>query len=328
MNIEKVGPSQTPQQRGGSTSATRKFQEEMEKVEKVGEVDPDQQSRGRKNQRTEQEGIDKKEIPNVPSSLLGPSTFKNKSFDNIKDAAIASPGYTLSPDLILNAPPSEETSDDDLPDPKEGLFASFQPVPFETAKSQLRDNAVEEEEKKKQQPVIHLEDEESDEAGEKKKGKSDLGESTRTLKTNLSPVLMQEIASLTKVASTQASPFLNPETILLFEQMVGTILILRSSRDVTQTEVLLNSAAFKGSRFYGAKIVIERHETAANSLNIRLTGSAEAVQIFQHYLPSLMAAFQNSQFPFRIGRMEAFHEEVKSSRVKRKRQKGNEEEEW
>lgn len=116
------------------------------------------------------------------------------------------------------------------------------------------------------------------------------------------------IQPLVQAAVTQAAPYLNEKTMALFQQMVGTIYIINSRPGVSTTEVVLNSPAFKDSKFFGSTITIEKYATAPNSLNIRLTGSNEAVSAFNQNLSSLVAAFQNGNFSFRIGRIDTAYQ--------------------
>jgi hypothetical protein len=105
-------------------------------------------------------------------------------------------------------------------------------------------------------------------------------------------------------AASAATPYLRPEAVPLFYQMVGTILVM-TNQGISTTEILLNNPAFAGSKFFGASIEIIKYSSAPDSLNIRLSGSNEAVTAFNQSIPGLMAAFQTGGFQFRIGRIEA-----------------------
>lgn len=120
------------------------------------------------------------------------------------------------------------------------------------------------------------------------------------------PLIPPSIAPLAENAAVQATPYLNPETLPLFFQMVGTIYVM-TLNGISRTEILLNNPAFSNSKFYGSTITIEKYATAPDSLNIRLTGSNEAVTAFNQNIPSLMSAFQNGNFSFRIGRIDAVY---------------------
>lgn len=112
-------------------------------------------------------------------------------------------------------------------------------------------------------------------------------------------------AMAAQTAAVHAEPFLNPEILPLFFQMVGTIYVLSSRPGVTSTEINLDSPAFSSSKFYGAKIILEKYATAPDSFNIRLTGPQAAVTAFNQNIPSLWNAFQKGRFSFRIGRIDA-----------------------
>lgn len=119
------------------------------------------------------------------------------------------------------------------------------------------------------------------------------------------PQFPAHIIPLAEAAATQATPYLNPQTMPLFFQMVGTIYMMAGPTGVSKTEIVLNSPSFAHSQFFGSKITIEKYATAPDALNIHLTGTNEAVSKFQENISSLYAAFQKNDFPFRIGRISA-----------------------
>jgi hypothetical protein len=108
------------------------------------------------------------------------------------------------------------------------------------------------------------------------------------------------------IAATQAAAsYLKPETVPLFYQMIGSIIVMSTPPGVSRTEFLLNNPAFANSKFFGASVELIKYSTAPDSYNIRLSGSNEAVAAFNQNIPSLMAAFQTGQFSFRVGRIDA-----------------------
>ncbi len=117
--------------------------------------------------------------------------------------------------------------------------------------------------------------------------------------------LPSSIIPIAEAATTQASPYLSSETIPLFFQMVGTIYVMTAPPGISKTEIVLSSPAFANSKFFGSTISIEKYATAPDSLNIRLTGTNEAVKSFNENISNLYAAFQNGNFGFRIGRISA-----------------------
>jgi hypothetical protein len=119
------------------------------------------------------------------------------------------------------------------------------------------------------------------------------------------PALPSDIQPYAVAAATHASPYLSPEVLPLFYQMVGSIMIMTMPPGTSRTEITLNAPAFANSKFFGSTIEITKYSTAPDSLNIRLSGSNEAVKSFNDNIPSLMAAFQSGKFNFRIGRLEA-----------------------
>jgi hypothetical protein len=106
----------------------------------------------------------------------------------------------------------------------------------------------------------------------------------------------------------QAAPYLSPQIRPLFFQMVGTMVIMSTPPGITRTEVVLNNPQMAGSRFYGTKITLEKYATAPDSYNIRLTGTPEAVATFQANASSLMQAFRQGRFDFKVNRLDTEYE--------------------
>jgi hypothetical protein len=145
------------------------------------------------------------------------------------------------------------------------------------------------------------------------------------------PPLPSNVQATAIAAISVASPYLSPETLPLFYQMVGSILVMSTpqggNKGLTRYEVALNSPAFAQSRFYGSTIEIIRYSTAPDAYNIRLSGSNEAVHTFNQNIPSLLASFQESlqrgSINFRIGRLEASYTNDRPVFRRRDREKGS-----
>lgn len=133
--------------------------------------------------------------------------------------------------------------------------------------------------------------------------------------------LSPQAASFAQAAANTAMPYLNPQVLPLFYQMVGTIYMMASTSGISQTEIVLNSPSFRNSIFFGSTIVIEKYATAPDSLNIRLSGSNQAVNLFNQNIPNLMAAFQNGNFGFKVNRIDAAYATDKP--VFRRKEKGD-----
>jgi hypothetical protein len=129
------------------------------------------------------------------------------------------------------------------------------------------------------------------------------------------------VHSAASTAAEGATPYLRPETVPLFYQMTGTILMM-TNQGINTTEILLNNPAFAGSKFFGASIEITKYSSAPGSFNIRLTGSNEAVTAFNQNIPSLMNAFQAGGFRFRVGRIDAVYA-TERPLFRRKEKKGD-----
>ncbi len=101
------------------------------------------------------------------------------------------------------------------------------------------------------------------------------------------------------------SPYahLHPEVMELFDRMVGVMTVMSMS-GLTETTFTLNSPQFASSVFFGTQIVIQEFSTAPQSFNIQLNGSPQAIALFQANTDDLMAAFQASNYNFRINRLE------------------------
>lgn len=141
----------------------------------------------------------------------------------------------------------------------------------------------------------------------------------------MSPSIPELPASIqpAAVAATQSvAAYLRPETVPLFYQMVGSIIVMSTPPGISRTEFILNNPAFANSKFFGATVELIKYSTAPDSYNIRLSGSNEAVAAFNQNLPNLMAAFQTGHFSFRIGRIDA---EYANDRPVLRRKEGTEE---
>lgn len=121
------------------------------------------------------------------------------------------------------------------------------------------------------------------------------------------PLLPEHVHPMAFAAASTATPYLSPQTVSLFFQMVGQIYVMTTPPGVSTTQIVLNSPSYAESKFYGATITIEKYATAPDSFNIRLTGNDAAVASFRDNIPSLLTAFQNSNLPFRVGRVEAVY---------------------
>jgi hypothetical protein len=140
---------------------------------------------------------------------------------------------------------------------------------------------------------------------EEREGRKGGNEKTVAVERVFEPAFPAAIQPVAVAATTQAAPYLSPSTMNIFFQMVGTMYIMAGPQGISRTEILLNNPAFTNSRFFGSIITIEKYATAPDSFNIRLTGSnQQAVVSFKENIPSLMNAFQNGNFSFRVNRID------------------------
>ena len=117
-----------------------------------------------------------------------------------------------------------------------------------------------------------------------------------------------EAMPVAQAATTAAAPYLAPETLSMYFHMVGTIVGMATPSGDSKTEFVLNAASFANSKFYGSTISIEKFATAPYAFNILLTGSKEAVDAFNQYIPNLRAAFEKGNFAFEINRIDTSYE--------------------
>ena len=119
----------------------------------------------------------------------------------------------------------------------------------------------------------------------------------------LSPPVQAQATEITsKVAQT-----LHHEVQPLFQHMIGTIINIQH-KGISETQIILNNPHFANSRFYNSTIIFEKYATAPDSFNIRLTGSQEAVTIFNENVEGLYKALTSTDLDFQIGRLSAEYE--------------------
>jgi hypothetical protein len=104
--------------------------------------------------------------------------------------------------------------------------------------------------------------------------------------------LPADVQPLAIAATVAAQPYLSPEVLSLYHQMVGTIFVMSGPKGVSRTEFVLNNPKFANSKFYGSSIEITRYSTAPNSFNIQLSGNTQAVDAFLQYKGELQRAFE------------------------------------
>lgn len=135
---------------------------------------------------------------------------------------------------------------------------------------------------------------------------------SETIESPGQPPVPAQFIPAAQEATFQATPYLNPQIVPLFFQMVGAIyMIAAPGSGISKTEIQLTAPSFAKSKFFGSTITIEKYATAPDSLNIRLTGNNEAVTVFNQNIESLYAAFQQGNFNFRIGRIDVSYSREK-----------------
>lgn len=216
------------------------------------------------------------------------------------------------------APVSKKGEQQKQQEPAGPAFAPEQQMPFED-RTFKRGRKEEEKEPKygglqsfaKSFSSVQIMDRGSGEKEGRQKGEESKVHGVQGPSSNVIP-FTPEIAGNASNATTQLTPYITPEVQNLFTQMVGTIIIMTTPPGITQTQVVLNSPAFANSVFNGSVITLERYATAPDSFNIKLTGSTEAVNVFNNNLDGLATAFQKGRFKFRVGRLEASYEPTRA----------------
>ncbi len=208
----------------------------------------------------------------------------------------------------------------EAPQPEKRGAKEKEPSPFEIAasmkksekefaseKERIETKGAKHKEKKEREELqsgmaipMQREEREGGREGRKQGHEAKSSEITRTSL----PPMPSYVEPMAAKAMTQAAPYIQPATAALFYQMVGTMYVMGGPQGVNRTEVVLNNAAFANSKFFGSTIKIEKYATAPDSFNITLSGSDQAVVSFRENIPSLMAAFQNGNFTFRVNRLD------------------------
>jgi len=102
---------------------------------------------------------------------------------------------------------------------------------------------------------------------------------------------------------------LPPAFFAVLERIIGTITLLQTNKGSSTTTFCLNQPQFASSVFFGATITIEESVNAPKEFNIRLIGSAEAVEIFSKQKQELESIFTKGsaegRFHFKVHRIEA-----------------------
>lgn len=341
MSPEKAGPIEPGSSKPVNPN-TKAEREAKQKVERVREVDPDEQTRQQRRDKFQsflnasQDDEPKSRAPSpFETDFYNTPTPDKRSVEKMKDDEIPGPTNTPPPSLSNPLPVkkgSEET-EKGLPQSQtfwqESDLPPDQPIPHpqykeKTASSQP--TAKPEKKKEAGMVPIKIKKDENARTSEKKKetektfiplaskgeqkdqghSQDKKGQKILTFDPSLLSHASAEVHAAAQTVTQQASTYLSSESAMLFYQMVGTIYMsMPPGSGISQTVIVLNQAAFSNSKFFGATITIEKYATAPDALNIRLTGSNSAVVAFRDNIPALMNAFQNSKVPFKVNRIDA-----------------------
>lgn len=358
------GPS--PVEPGGNRHAmqnTKAEREAKQRVEKVREVDPDEQAKRRRKDQFDSY-LNAPEPEAAPKRTPTPfdSSFHNESptepsVQKMKSRAVPTPGQTPPPTVAGTGEENEGKVEVEGGLPQSKVFWQETDLPPDQplTKPRYKEQVPGEKAKKETKPVVlpevpemkierrgvaikkaeeqhapaprkpHKEPRETrptkakkEEAqpfapiqpqGEQQQGQGDKKQQNKqkpiAIDTSLLPHAPREIHQVAQATTQQVASSLNPESAALFYQMVGTIYLnLPPGSGISQTVIVLNQSAFANSKFFGATITIEKYATAPDALNIRLSGTNQAVNAFQENIASLMSAFENARLPFKINRID------------------------
>jgi hypothetical protein len=312
----RIPPRNQPQE----TKAGREEIHDKKKVEKVREVDADE-TRKRKFQKFLGDEAPAKEEPLPTLFDLSSPPKKTASLKKEQDLPQSKNFYDMENDE--KAPEMKEEHLPQIQDPGKkvevkGFYEPKSATPTPPGKKEVkkeeelpirqgRDHGVKNVSAKKADKVNEEEEivsalsipvADKKEHFFEKEGEKKITEITRAF--DYPPSIQSNIASVTQ----QVSSYLHPTTTALFAQMVGQIYLM-TDQGIQRTEIILNNPAFANSIFYGSSITIEKYATAPDSFNIRLSGTEQAVKSFKQNAASLMSAFENGKFAFRINRLDA-----------------------
>ncbi|HSX38079.1 MAG TPA: hypothetical protein VLE95_04530 [Chlamydiales bacterium] len=319
MSTPRIPP---PSRSGEPDKTTPTPHRKLEKVEKISEVDQDE-SKAKKFRQfvDEPDSKKKKDAASLPTPLaaLFASDESVSSVEKLEKDTAINPSYSLSPSAMLHelAPEDQDEknslpqSDDFWKNIDEPVNAASPPVASrmeETPRSASRVFAKKDEkEEKLKKPPDEFALEEETHQKEKREAEQEQKIFAQFQSPAITP-LSDAVIAAAATATNAATPYLGKETLSLYFHMIGTITAMASPQGNSRTEFILNAPAFAGSKFFGSSITIERFSTAPYQFNIQLTGSNEAVNLFNQNIPNLMAAFREGKFSFTVNRIDAVYE--------------------
>ena len=110
------------------------------------------------------------------------------------------------------------------------------------------------------------------------------------------PLLDSEL-SLSSVYS------ISSESLLLFDKMCSEMLVMNSESS-SKTSIILESAEFIHSPFYGSEITIEEFSTAPKIFNVSIRTNESAVILIQSHMAGFMQLLEDRNFSFGINRID------------------------
>jgi hypothetical protein len=328
--IKPIHPDHS-ERKGKKESPDSKGFRDLLKIDKTREVELEE--RKKKSLQSEEESKDTT-APETPSSSSTSSPYedyyqsKKSSID--ADSKVFDSGIDYKKEDIDQAKFSKEVSEKKLEKEKQEQILKQETEKKKALEAKTAKTMVPEKKPLEQPKTKSVLSEEKRQEFEKKSTEEKKGtfikksEKERKKEDLTSKEIPPSLADLPKSIATQAqnltsslTPYLHTDVVPLFEKMIGTIIHIQS-QGISETQVMLNSAAFASSVFFGSKITLTKFSTAPDSFNIVLTGSNQAVNLFNENIDDLMSAFQKGNFDFKVRRLEAVYDTEKPL-VKRKK---------
>lgn len=343
MNVNRVGPSGQDPIKKKQALDPKDF-EEHRKIEKVRDVDPEEQKKSKRYQKEEEEEEPQKKEPTVKVCSPFDVYPTSESQKNTHEGKKPSKTPVSSSDSLPKPP------DDSLPKPLDDSLPKSLDDSLPKSPEFWEENHIQDSEKKPPGHDDHIQFTEFHSTKDKAHGQfrppneervsnfqpehpSLPTKKKKTVSLPIDKPLPREIYQPNLVIPpdimVQANQsigsnvsFQHSDIQRLFSNIVGTVMVMM--RDgITRTEVHLNRPEFENSILFGTVISVEHYKTAPDSFNVRLMGTPQAVNVYNDNLGQLMAAFQKPELKFQISRIDVeIDTSSHSGTFKRKSKKG------
>lgn len=317
------GPSGPPDSsrpgRAIKKSDSGRFKEEMQRIEEVGKVDPDE---AKKRKRPEETVREEELIRKAGSEPEKTNERTGKEFKISGKGAETTLGKTI----FSEATPSMEqdiSPEETLPAKKD--IEKEKSTPFEKTlshESALHQFVSEVENRSGMTHIIKSREAEIEQGAtmpaapetpeeEKKKAAAKGAEVVQVAApaeaSGIQPAIVEEPSPQEEGFLSQEPPppytHLHPDILDLFERVIGALVYLDQA-GIKETTITIASSKEKTSIFNGAQITIREYSTAPKEFNIELKGDPKAVELFQSNKKDLMDAFDLMPYTFKVKNIE------------------------